>query len=174
MGRPVFTSIMSVVASRWPDMLEKYNEKPKTYTLKEMDDIAIPWLERQLPQIYTDNNVRFNRKVADHGAVEYTVDFGDPEQWREYLPQTPELANFNIPDHWIKDANRALEPWKLDYFNFPGEKNDNKDYIKVMQSAKASQEEEAEKKEQGQPNRLTREGSREDWFSEEPQSWFDN
>jgi len=172
--RPVFTSVMTAVDDRWQEKLEEKNTPPKQYSAEEMDQIAIPWIERQLPEMYTDTNVRFNRKVADHGAVEYTVDFGDPKMWREYLPQTPELANFNIPDHWIRDANRGMEPWTLDYLNFPGEKHDNKDYIQMARHAKASQLEEEEKKERGEESRLTKEGSRDDWYGDEAQSWFDN
>jgi len=172
--RPVFTSVMDHVDDTWRQRLEEKNKPPKQYTAEEMDQIAIPWIERQLPSMYTDTNVRFNRQVADHGAVEYTVDFGDPKMWREYLPQTPELANFNIPDHWIRDANRGMEPWNLEYLNFPGEKHDNKDYIQMARHAKASQLEEEEKKEKGEESRLTKEGSRDDWYGEESQSWFDN
>lgn len=173
--RPVFTSVMNLVEPDWPQRLHDNRTGPaKNFSAKEIDAMAIPWLERQLPAIYTDTNVRFNRKVADHGAVEYTVDFGDPAMWRTYLPQTPELANFDIPDHWVRDANRGQEPWKLDYMEFPGKKNNNKDYIFGAQAQKANQLLEMEKKEKGEENRLTKEGSREDWYKEDPQSWFDN
>jgi large subunit ribosomal protein L20 len=172
--RAVFSTIMDVTFDQWRDRLAKRSQPQKTYSVEQIDNLVLPFIERQLPEVYTDTNVRFNRKAADHGAVEYTVDFGDPEMWREYLPQTPELANFNIPDHWVEDANRGMDEHLLEYLEFPGEKNNNEDYISVAKNIKMSEEQEAQKKEQGEANRLSREGSREDWFEEEQQSWFDN
>merc|ERR1740121_1610858 len=66
---------MDVTFDQWRDRLAKRSQPQKTYSVEQIDNLVLPFIERQLPEVYTDTNVRFNRKAADHGAVEYTVDF---------------------------------------------------------------------------------------------------
>merc|ERR1719401_1541012 len=146
----VFTNIMNVAIPEWEEIKNKRFKKPEVWTTEKLDAVTIPMLEKQVPELYTDEHIRFNRKVHDYG-VEYTVQMGDPEGWREMLPQMPELANFNIPDHWMGNANAEMEGLPLDLMPVP-------EHL------------EKERKERGEKVWPKKEGvSREDWFKEEPQ-----
>ncbi|CAJ1344667.1 unnamed protein product, partial [Effrenium voratum] len=84
------------------------------------------YIEATIPEIYTDPALRFNRKVQDWG-VEYTVDFGDPEEWRDALPKLPEMANFKLPDHLLNNSRRQLEEVPVQQrFKVPDEETDKK------------------------------------------------
>merc|ERR1712032_155932 len=85
-----------------PKVTNDFSTDPETQ--KELDDVFIPYLESKIPRLYVDDNIRFNRKVSKWG-MSYTVDFGSKANWQEMLLKTPELANFNLPDHWVENAN---------------------------------------------------------------------
>lgn len=171
--RPVFTNIMQTAVPYWKKMKARREYVKPMRTIEEIDNVAIPYIEKCVPELYTDACIRFNRQVRDWG-IEYTVDMGNPEEWREALPKMPELANFNLPDHWMGNANAEFETeMSLDLFHQTDPRMESRDYIKFMAQVKKAQEAEEEKAKEGQPRWPTREGvSREDWFKDEPQSWF--
>lgn len=170
--RSIFTNILEVAVPEWKDRVAKRNYVRPAYTTEELDNYAIPYLEKVVPEIYTDDTIRFNRKVHEWG-VEYTVDMGNPELWREMLPKMPEWANFNLPEHWMGNSNAEFENLPLEMLNTPPHL-ESKDYIKFMEKVKKTQAEDEENAKKGLPTWPKKEGvSREDWFKEEPQSWFD-
>jgi len=169
--RAVFTNIMDVCTPKWRQMKKRKERKPKQWSVEEIDDVTIPYIEKCVPELYTDATIRFNRQVKDWG-VEYTVDMGTAESWREILPQMPELANFNLPDHWMGNANAEFEGFPLEHLPVP-EGHEAPDYKQFMKKVKAAQEEDKEKEARGEPTWPKKEGvSRDDWFSEEPQTWY--
>eukprot|EP00933_Yihiella_yeosuensis_P022010 TRINITY_DN17323_c2_g1_i1.p1 TRINITY_DN17323_c2_g1~~TRINITY_DN17323_c2_g1_i1.p1 ORF type:complete len:501 (+),score=78.58 TRINITY_DN17323_c2_g1_i1:179-1504(+) len=169
--RGVLTSIIELAVPDWRDHLAARYEKPKTYTHEEMDNAVIPYIEKTVPELYTDDTIRFNRTVKKWG-IEYTVDMGPAEEWREILPKMPELANFELPDHMLGNANAEWEGRPIDLLDVP-EGLESKHYLKFMQKVQKAQEEDKEKEAKGEPVWPKKEGvSREDWFKEEQQSWF--
>eukprot|EP00435_Cladocopium_sp_Y103_P047863 s2006_g14.t1 len=124
------------------------------------------YIEATIPEVYTDPTIRFNRQVKDWG-VEYTIDVGDPEEWRDQLPKLPELANFQLPDHMLNNSRRQLE--EGDRFRLPDEAKDAK-YAAFMDKVRAFQKDEEEKEARGEAIRPKKEGvSRESWFDDEYQ-----
>jgi len=170
--RPVFTNIMDVAIPFWKKIKAKKDYVKPEYTVQQVDDVMIPYIEKCVPEIYTDDTIRFNRQVKD-GWVEYTVDMGPPEMWREVLPKMPELANFQLPDHWMGNANAEFEHLPLGMVNVP-EELESEDYLKFKEKVAAVQAAEKERTKNGKkPLWPKKEGvSREDWFKDEPQSWF--
>lgn len=168
--RAIFTNVMNVAMPGWKGFKDRKERKKSAYSVKQIDDKMIPYLEKTIPELYTDDTIRFNRQVKE-GWVEYTVDMGPPEMWREVLPKMPELANFNLPDHWMGNANAEVENMPLSLVKDP--KDTDRDYAKFMARVKSEQEKDAERGEKGEKMWPKKEGvSREDWFKKEPQSWF--
>eukprot|EP00490_Sorites_sp_Unknown_P017595 CAMPEP_0114696072 /NCGR_PEP_ID=MMETSP0191-20121206/72111_1 /TAXON_ID=126664 /ORGANISM="Sorites sp." /LENGTH=380 /DNA_ID=CAMNT_0001993187 /DNA_START=95 /DNA_END=1237 /DNA_ORIENTATION=+ len=172
--RAVFTNVVQTAAPDWKEIKEIEDNKGKTemMTIEELDNIAIPYIEATVPEVYTDPTIRFNRQVKEWG-VEYTIDVGDPEEWRDQLPKLPELANFQLPDHMLNNSRRQLEEIPAaERFRLPDESKDPK-YAAFMDKVRAFQEDEKEKEEKGEAIRPKKEGySRESWFDDEPQTWF--
>lgn len=172
--RAVFTNVVQLAEPNWKQLKEIEDNKGKKemMTVEELDNIAIPYIEATIPEVYTDPTIRFNRQVKDWG-VEYTIDVGDPEEWRDQLPKLPELANFQLPDHMLNNSRRQLEEVPVQQrFKLPDEDLDPK-YKNFMDKVRAFQEDEAEKEAKGEEIRPKREGiSRESWFDDEPQTWF--
>lgn len=171
--RAVFTNVMEAAVPEWRDLKEKYDNKGivKELSIEEIDAMTIPYLEQSFPNLYTDPAVRFNRKEHAYG-VEYTVDVGDPEAWREYLPKTPELANFEIADHMLKDANMGKENPPPELFLRPFDEEKEYEYKRMMDKVRAQWKEDEEKIERGETV-VKKEGmTRDDWFKNEPQTWF--
>lgn len=167
--RGAFTSIVEACVPDWRQILEKKNTPPPELTIEERDQMMIPWIEKEHPDLYTNPAVRFNRKVAGD-VVSYTVDIGKPEEWREILPRSPELANYNLPDHWLQNANdwQAKEDIKPSTRVLVSQGPDDMELLRFKQARK--QEAKLDKKD---PNRPKKQGiNREDWFKDEPQSWF--
>jgi len=170
--RGVLTNIVEAAEPNWREIKQERLDakKPKEYTVDEIDEVMIPYLENYKPDIYTDPTIRFNRKVTPY-TVEYTIDIGDPEEWRDKLARTPELANFNVPDHWIENANAEQEPIPLDFYKegpwTPVETGP------IKEKAEARRLEREEALEKGQKVEPFKEGvGRDDWFKKEDQSWF--
>jgi len=169
--RSIFTNIVDLACPKWKEIKAKKDYVHPGYSVEQIDDTIIPYIEKNVPEIYTDANIRFNRKVQD-GYVEYTVDMGDPDMWREVLPKMPELANFNLPDHWMKNPNTELEPFTLDMITVP-EGHESQDYKNFQRKVKKEQYLDKIREEKGEPTWPKKEGiSREDWFKEEPQTWY--
>lgn len=172
--RAVFTNVLQTAVPNWRELKEAVDNKGKKelMTVQQLDDIAIPYLEATIPELYTDPRIRFNRQVKDWG-VEYTIDVGDEEEWRDILPKMPELANFQLPDHMLNNSRRQLEEVPVqERYRIPDE-NTNKEYAKFMKKVRDFQADEEAKKEKGEKVRGKKEGvTREMWFSEEPQTWF--
>lgn len=171
--RAVFTNVLEAAIPWWRSWKESSDNygKKKELSIEEIDTMTIPYLEQAFPNLYTDPCIRFNRKEHSYG-VEYTVDVGDAEEWREYLPKTPELANFEIADHMVKDANMGKEnpPPELFLRQFDEEKEPT--YKRMMDKVRAQWAEEEEKIERGETV-VKKEGmSRDSWYEKEPQSWF--
>merc|ERR1719253_618163 len=139
---------------------------------KKADDAMIPYLEKRFPRIYTDDTIRFNRKVFKWG-VQYAISYGDKKYWQEVLPKTPELANFNIADHQLTRPNEQLAPTTLSLLPFIDQYTPNPEKEQVQLGV--TSQEPYELDENGEPIiKDERPGiSRESWFDEEPQSWFD-
>eukprot|EP00425_Heterocapsa_triquetra_P030323 CAMPEP_0195109006 /NCGR_PEP_ID=MMETSP0448-20130528/87663_1 /TAXON_ID=66468 /ORGANISM="Heterocapsa triquestra, Strain CCMP 448" /LENGTH=156 /DNA_ID=CAMNT_0040145589 /DNA_START=23 /DNA_END=490 /DNA_ORIENTATION=+ len=156
---------MEVAVPNWKEIKERKFWKKPEYTVGEIDDLTIPYIEKTVPELYTDDTIRFNRKVRDWG-VEYTVDMGEPEVWREVLPKMPELANFELPDHWCGNANAEFEAIPLGLLAVP-EGQESDDYLKFRKMVKETQEQDKLKEEAGEKTWPKKEGvSREDWFGE--------
>lgn len=172
--RAVFTNVVQTAAPNWKELKEIEDNKGKKelMTVEELDNIAIPYIEATIPEVYTDPTIRFNRQVKDWG-VEYTIDVGDPEEWRDQLPKLPELANFQLPDHMLNNSRRQLEEIPpAQRFRLPDESKDSK-YAAFMDKVRAFQKDEEEKEARGEAIRPKKEGvSRESWFDDEPQTWF--
>jgi len=169
--RPIFTNIMDVAMPYWRKIKAKNDYVRPKYTAKQMDDIMIPEIEKTVPEIYTDATIRFNRQVKE-GWVEYTVDMGDPDMWREALPKMPELANFQLPDHWMSNGNAEWERLPLSAVPVPAG-YESPEFIKFMEKVKKTQAEDEEKAKRGEKTWPKKEGvSRDDWFKDEPQTWF--
>jgi len=172
--RAVFTNVVQTAAPNWKELkeIEENKGKKELMTVEELDNIAIPYIEATIPEVYTDPTIRFNRQVKDWG-VEYTIDVGDPEEWRDQLPKLPELANFQLPDHMLNNSRRQLEEIPpAQRFRLPDESKDTK-YAAFMDKVRAFQKDEEEKEARGEAIRPKKEGvSRESWFDDEPQTWF--
>jgi len=172
--RAVFTNILQTAIPNWQELKEQkeFYAKPKTYTVEDVDNIMIPYIEKMVPEIYEDDCIRFNRKVHDYG-VEYTIDQGDPALWREVLPKMPELQNFNVPDQWVGNANAEKEWTPLDLIAWR-KGNESEDYLKFREKVKQVRAEDEEKAARGEPVWPKKTGvSREDWYKTEPQSWYE-
>lgn len=180
--RAVFTNVLQAAIPHWRKM-KKNNDRhansqqakeaknKKEISIKEIDDIAIPFLEQMHPNLYTDPCVRFNRKELSN-RVEYTVDTGDPEEWREILPKQPELANFEIADHFVMDANMGKESPPLKLFLRPWDEEKEKPYKAMMDKVRAQWAEEEEAIARGETV-VKKEGlDRDSWYDPEPQTWF--
>jgi len=172
--RSIFTNIMNLTMPNWQSQLDrKMNPPKKEGSTEEMDDVVLTHIEKKFPELYTSPCIRFNRRVRGD-SLEYTVDVGDPDEWRKLLPKSPELANFNLPDHFVKDANLQREVHSL----FAVMKIRNEDplddeFVKAqkMYAKKLAREEALA--EAGEPVPPKKEGmSRDDWFDDEPQSWY--
>jgi len=172
--RPIFTNIMNLAIPDWQKQLDrKMTPRKINRSMEETDEVVIAHLERKFPELYTSPCIRFNRKVTED-SVEYTVDVGDPEEWRKLLPKSPELANFNLPDHFIEDANRQQEVHHMfDVLKIRNEDPLDDEYVNAQKEyAKKLAREEA-MAEAGEPLPPNKEGvSRDDWFKDEPQSWY--
>lgn len=161
--RAVFTNIMDVAIPDWKEIKAAKDYVAPEKTIEELDNIAIPYIENRFPSIYQDPCVRFNRQVRDWG-VEYTVDIGTAEEWREVLPKMPELANFNLPDHMLQNANVQIEDMPAELtMRVPEEEGPTKLIDRVRQAWEENPETKDKRK---------KDVNRDDWFSEEPQSWF--
>eukprot|EP00929_Paragymnodinium_shiwhaense_P099220 TRINITY_DN607_c0_g2_i1.p1 TRINITY_DN607_c0_g2~~TRINITY_DN607_c0_g2_i1.p1 ORF type:complete len:448 (+),score=126.04 TRINITY_DN607_c0_g2_i1:101-1444(+) len=174
--RPVFSSILECAIPNWREVREYRLNKTKKpeYTYEQLDSVFIPYLEKSFPDIYTDATIRFNRKVHDWG-IEYTVDAGDPKMWQEVLPKMPELQNFNLPDHWCGNLNAETEFLPIEYWDWgTDEKKAPKKWKEFAAQYREKKQKDYEAKQSGRRGWPTREGiSRESWFEEEPQTWFD-
>ncbi|CAE8690721.1 unnamed protein product [Polarella glacialis] len=169
--RAVFTNIMEVAVPNWKQIKAKKDYRRPDYTVEELDAVGIPYLEQIAPEIYTDATIRFNRQVRSWG-VEYTIDMGPPEEWRDLLPKMPELANFNIPDNFIGNSNAEFEDAPLEMLITP-DRLQPASYWKFKEKVALTQAEDAEKEARGEVTWPKKTGvSREDWFKREPQSWF--
>lgn len=170
--RAIFTNLVDLAVPDWKEIKAKKDYVAPGYSVEQVDDIMLPHIERIVPEIYTDANIRFNRQVKE-GFVEYTIDMGDPEMWREVLPKMPELANFNLPDHWMQNANTEQETLTLDMVNVPPGQ-ESKDYRMFIQKVRREQWIDENKRiPAGEKTWPRKEGvSREDWFKEDPQTWF--
>jgi len=170
--RGIFTNIMDLAIPNWKAVKARREYVNPGYSVEQRDDIMIPYIEKCVPEIYTDANIRFNRKVLDGGMIRYTVDMGTPEDWREVLPKMPELANFNLPDHWMRNPNAEDEPFTLDMVTVP-EGDESKDYRRFQYRVAQEKARDKKRAEAGEPTWPTKEGvSRKDWFADEPQSWY--
>lgn len=170
--RAVFTNVLEVAVPDWKEVKAKKDFIREPYTTEELDSYGIPYIEKVVPELYTDETIRFNRTVRDWG-VEYTVDMGTAEEWRELLPKMPELANFNLPDHMMGNANAELEDIPLELAMTVPPHLESNDYIKFMNQVRATWAEDEEKKARGEKTwPKGKDLKREDWFKEEPQSWF--
>merc|ERR1719414_1088504 len=169
--RAIITNIMELAIPDWKQVKARRDWKHPGYTVDQIDEVAIPYLEQCVPEIYTDANIRFNRQVTD-SHIKYTVDMGKPEDWREVLPKMPELANFNLPDHWMRNANAEDEPDTLEMMTVP-RKKESQDYKRFRYRVRMEKLRDQVRKKAGEPVWPTKEGvSREDWFAKDPQSWF--
>jgi len=169
--RPIFTNIMEVALPEWKRWKARAEWKKPEWTVEQIDDVMIPHIEKLVPELYTDACIRFNRQVKDYG-VEYTVDMGNPAMWREALPKMPELANFALPDHWMGNANAETEMVPIELNRRP-EGQEPVGYTKFMAKVKQEQALDEEKAARGEATWPKKEGvSRDDWFKEEPQTWF--
>merc|ERR1711933_465998 len=171
--RPIFTNVMDLAIPTWREQLDmKMNPPSKEFSPEERDDIIITSIERKYPELYTDPCIRFNRKVLEHGGAEYTVDVGDPEEWRKLLPKSPELANFNLPDHFVEDANRQREVHSMfEVLKIRNEDPMDEEYVAAQKEYQKKLEREEAMAERGEPVPPKKEGvSRDDWFKDEPQS----
>merc|ERR1719362_414327 len=128
----------------------------------------ITHIERMFPELYTSPCIRFNRKVTED-ALEYTVDVGDPEDWRKLLPKSPELANFNLPDHFIEDANLQKETQTMfEVFKVRNADPLDDEYVKAQKEYAKKLAKEEQMAEAGEPLPPKKEGmSRDDWFKDE-------
>lgn len=171
--RGVFTSIMDVAIPNWKDVQALRNYVKPKMTVKEVDDIMIPHIEKIVPELYTDTCIRFNRQVKDWG-IEYTVDMGKPESWRTLLPKMPELANFQLPDHFMGNANAETEGIPIEMVPWQNDREAPKEYKKFLAKVEKSKQEDEEKKAAGQETWPLRDEplTRDAWFDPEPQSWF--
>jgi len=170
--RGAFTSIIEAIKPSWRQILAEKNTPPAhltDLTIEQRDAMMIPWIEKEHPDLYTNPAIRFNRKVAED-VVTYTVDIGKPEEWKEILPRSPELANYNLPDHWITNAN----DWQA--------KEDIRPATRILVSQGPPEMEllrfknlraQMEKDNANNPNKPKKEAvNREDWFKDDPQSWY--
>jgi len=170
--RAIFTNVMNVAIPDWQEWKQRKEHVAEPYTVKQIDDKMIPYIESVVPEIYTDDTIRFNRQVKGEGWVEYTVDMGPADMWREVLPKMPELANFNLPDHWMGNANAEEELLPIELLNTP-KGLEPKEYLKFMTNVREEQKKDEEAAAKGEPTWPKKEGvSREDWFKEEPQTWY--
>lgn len=176
--RNVLSTIIQVAVPDWRErVVEKENEGiKKTYTTEELDSIALPYLESQYADLYTDPCIRFNRTVTDWG-VEYTIDSGNDEKsWADMIAQTPELANFQVPDHWVQDTLKQEEEVPLEMAFAPRDETLDPLYNKYMREVRATQEAREEALAAGKSPKdlgLREEPlKREDWFEGKPQSWL--
>jgi large subunit ribosomal protein L20 len=172
--RPIFTNVMDLAIPTWREQLDmKMNPPSKEFSPEERDDIIIASIERKYPELYTDPCIRFNRKFTEDGT-EYTVDVGDPEEWRKLLPKSPELANFNLPDHFVEDANRQREVHSMfEVLKIRNEDPLDEEYVAAQKEYQKKLEREEAMAERGEPVPPKKEGvSRDDWFKDEPQSWY--
>jgi len=168
--RAVFTNVMDVAIPEWPQCKARRDYVRPPVSVEEADNVMIPHIEKLVPEIYTDATIRFNRKVQDD-IITYTIDSGPPEVWREVLPKMPELANFNLPDHFVGNANAQLEPVPMDLI--PSFLDVDPNYADFKKKVEREQAMDKEKEEAGEPTWPKKEGvSREDWFKEDPQSWY--
>lgn len=170
--RGVLTNIIQTAEPDWKEKKARkmQNLMPRQRSVEEIDDAMIPYIEKCVPEIYTDATIRFNRQVKKWG-VEYTIDMGEPDTWRELMARMPELANFNLPDQWMGNANAQFQTMPLEYLA-PPPQLESKDYLKFRKMVDDAQAEDEEKAKRGEPTWPKKEGvSREDWFAEEPQSW---
>lgn len=171
--RAIFTNIMDIAIPWWQKVKAKKDYFKPQLTSQQIDDLTIPYIEKCIPELYTDANIRFNRQEKEEW-IEYTVDMGDPKMWQEVLPKMPELANFQLPDHWIINANAEFEDLPLSLVPVP-EGQESPDYIKFMKKVRDEQALDEERAARGEPVWPKRKEAlaREDWFKEEPQTWFD-
>ncbi|CAE7343597.1 ppt1 [Symbiodinium natans] len=156
--RAVFTNVLETAIPEWKQLKEEVDNKgkKKEYSVKELDDIAIPYFEATVPELYTDPTIRFNRQVKDWG-VEYTIDFGDEEEWRDVLPKMPELANFQLPDHMLTNSRRQLEEIPIEDRMVVPDEEKNSEYKVFMDKVRAMWDEEEEKKAKGEEVRPKKE-----------------
>lgn len=172
--RPIFTNVMDVACPWWPEKLRRKMTPPKEFTCEQIDEYVIPYIEKLYPNLYTDPCIRFNRKAYENmNFNHYVIQVGDPEYWRQALAKTPELANFNYPDHWMKHTNSDHEEVPITWLNLPQHWDTQK--FRKEQSVMAKQwEKDAEKRAAGDKDvyPLKVGVSREDWFKDEPQSWL--
>jgi large subunit ribosomal protein L20 len=175
--RPVFTNIMNLAIPSWSKQLDRKMNPPipkfMDKTEEELEDVVLTHIERKFPDIYENPNIRFNRR-EEGDTVQYTIDVGDPEEWRKLLPKSPELANFNLPDHFIRDANRQREVQKqFEVWTIRNEDPEDEEYVAAQKEYQKKLEKEQATAEQGIPIPSKKEGeSRDDWFNDEPQSWY--
>jgi len=174
--RPILTNIIDMVEPNWREIKTAMDNKgiKKTYSVAEWDASVIPYLESRYPDMYTDTNIRFNRKLVAGGGVQYTVDMGDPKLWQEKLPKMPELANFEIPDHWLQNSTTSREEMIPDYLDIPMEdrtKSERQEDALFRQAKKV----EAEKIASGKKKAPAQKAGvdRAAWFNEDQQTWFD-
>jgi large subunit ribosomal protein L20 len=181
--RAMFTNVMDICIPDWPERKEHWDKvkvgtggremvKPPADVEEEHkknENLVIDYVEKMLPRVYTDDTIRFNRKAFDWGT-QFTVDCGDKEYWQEVLPRYPELANFQVADYWTQRPNEQnpliaadLLPaiTKFDQPQWPQDPRETP----VKGSLPIQEDEEVKDEKPGI--------SRESWFDDEPQSWFD-
>jgi large subunit ribosomal protein L20 len=180
--RALFTNIMDITIPDWPERKEFWSKvdvsergPPKLPPAdveedhKKNEKLVIDYIEQMLPRMYTDDTIRFNRKAYSWGT-QFTVDCGDKEYWQEVLPRYPELANFQVADYWTQRPNEQKPILKADLlptiakFDAPQWPQDPRE-TPVKGSLPIQEDEEVKDEKPGI--------SRESWFDDEPQSWFD-
>jgi len=176
--RNVLSNVFQVAVPNWRERKVEYDNKgkKKMYTTEELDAIALPYLEDQYAELYTDPCIRFNRTVTDWG-VEYTIDSGkDEKSWADMIAQSPELANFQVPDHWVQDSMKQEEEVPLELAFGPRDETldvaykQYKDQVRKVQAAR--EEALAEGKSPKDVGMREVPLTREDWFAPKPQSWL--
>jgi len=173
----VLTTVIEETVPDWRERVEATNtDSKKTYSIEELDSLALPYLETQYPELYTDACIRFNRQVTDWG-IEYTIDSGtDEKAWADLIAQTPELANFQIPDHWTQDSNKQEEEVPLEAYFAPKDEELDRQYRQYMgevRKLQANREEELESGKSPKDLGLREEPlTRDAWFEGKPQSWL--
>lgn len=172
--RDACTAYIEEAIPNWRALVEAANTPPKTVnnmSQEETDALMIPYLEKMYPRLYTDPCIRFNRRMIGDKVV-YTVDVGDPKDWQEILPRSPELANFNFPDHWAKKATAWGDQEELKPETFALVTQGPREY-ELDEITRAREEFKTWKTKTAGKKVLLKEGvSREDWFKDEPQTWF--
>jgi large subunit ribosomal protein L20 len=185
--RAVFTNIVDAADIDWKTIKAEKEAKEEgvKWTMKEADDMVIKYIETNIaPEIYTDPNIRFNRKVTRTEddpkgfQVKYTVDYGPQSYWQKILPRNPELQNFNYPEHWRTDLNFAEREIELLPFDLLQKSQDpsseivDPDMKAAYGTLEANLKAKEEKRAAGEDVGPEKTGvSRDSWYDDKEQVW---